>query len=103
MRARDLWRSALFFIMKRVDFIQFRPIVVTDVTTALTGGGDDAVEEGLDWHALTVIVIVSLGTVCNILAFRVMSSPSMAFLNAYFYLKGSLEQRRCTMVQNSPE
>ena len=63
---------------------------LTDMTTAMgdAGNGYD-VNDGLDWHAVTVIVIVSLGTVCNILAFRVMSSPSMAFLNAYFYLKGS--------------
>ena len=42
----------------------------------------------LTWHAIAVIIIVFLGTVFNILAFRVMSCPSMTFLNAYFYLKG---------------
>ena len=44
----------------------------------------------LDWHAIIVITIVTLGTVFNILAFRVMSCPSMTFLNAYFYLKGDI-------------
>ena len=68
--------------------VNINDTLTTTSLTDLAAGGVLSVDDGLDWHAIAVIVIVSLGTVCNILAFRTMSCPSMAFLNAYFYLKG---------------